>query len=67
VSELPELDEMLAPSRCFMHLDDELSAFERARGVVLPVPFDATWNSTTPNCAARPAMSASTRCGRSSR
>ncbi|HEY1389017.1 MAG TPA: agmatinase [Ktedonobacterales bacterium] len=42
MSELPELDDVLAPSRGFMHLDDELAAFERARVVVVPVPFDAT-------------------------
>src|SRR5215475_3598750 len=33
---------MLAPSRNFMHLDDEYTAFETARVVVVPVPFDAT-------------------------
>lgn len=42
MSELPELDDILAPSRGFMHLDDELTAFETARVVVVPVPFDAT-------------------------
>lgn len=42
MSQLPELDDMLAPSRNFMHLDDEQSAFETARVVVVPVPFDAT-------------------------
>src|SRR5262249_24754566 len=33
---------MLAPSRSFMHLDDEYTAFATARVVVVPVPFDAT-------------------------
>lgn len=42
MSELPELDDILAPSRGFMHLNDELTAFENARVVVVPVPFDAT-------------------------
>ena len=42
MSELPELDDILAPSRGFMHLNDELAAFENARVVVVPVPFDAT-------------------------
>ena len=42
MSQLPELDDVLAPSRCFMHLDDEQTAFETARVVVVPVPFDAT-------------------------
>lgn len=32
----------LAPSRCFMHLDADHSAFETSRVVVLPVPFDGT-------------------------
>ena len=42
MSELPELDEVLAPGRGFMHLDDAQTAFETARVVVVPVPFDAT-------------------------
>jgi N1-aminopropylagmatine ureohydrolase len=42
MSELPELDEVLAPSRGFMHLDDEQTVFETSRVVVVPVPFDAT-------------------------
>jgi agmatinase len=42
MSELPELDDILAPSRGFMHLDDKLTAFENARVVIVPVPFDAT-------------------------
>ncbi|HEY7341823.1 MAG TPA: agmatinase [Ktedonobacterales bacterium] len=42
MSVLPELDDVLAPGRGFMHLDDELTAFENARVVVVPVPFDAT-------------------------
>jgi agmatinase len=33
---------MLAPSRSFMHLDDEYTALDTARVVVVPVPFDAT-------------------------
>jgi agmatinase len=37
-----ELDDVLAPGRGFMHLDDEQTAFETARVVVVPVPFDAT-------------------------
>lgn len=32
----------LAPSRCFMHLDAEDSAFDTSRVVVVPVPFDGT-------------------------
>ena len=42
MSELPELDEVLAPGRGFMHLDDDQTAFASARVVVVPVPFDAT-------------------------
>ena len=42
MSVLPELDDVLAPGRGFMHLDDEQTAFETARVVVVPVPFDAT-------------------------
>ncbi len=42
MSQLPELDDVLAPSRCFMHLDDEQTTFETAHVVVVPVPFDAT-------------------------
>lgn len=36
------LNGALAPSRCFMHLDADDSAFESSRVVVLPVPFDGT-------------------------
>ncbi|MGH2515106.1 MAG: agmatinase, partial [Ktedonobacterales bacterium] len=32
----------LMPSRCFMHLDADDSAFETSRVVVVPVPFDGT-------------------------
>jgi N1-aminopropylagmatine ureohydrolase len=42
MSVLPELDDVLAPGRGFMHLDDEQTAFETARVVIVPVPFDAT-------------------------
>jgi agmatinase len=42
VSQIPELDDVLAPSRAFMHLDDAQTAFETSRVVVVPVPFDAT-------------------------
>jgi N1-aminopropylagmatine ureohydrolase len=42
MTELPELEDMLVPSRCFMHLDDAQTAFETSRVVVMPVPFDAT-------------------------
>jgi N1-aminopropylagmatine ureohydrolase len=42
MTELPELDDILAPRRNFMHLDDEQTAFETSRVVVTPVPFDAT-------------------------
>lgn len=38
----PSLDAALAPERCFMHLPDEYTAFESARVVVVPVPFDGT-------------------------
>ena len=37
-----ELGDVLAPSRNFMHLDDEHTAFERARVVVVPAPYDGT-------------------------
>jgi agmatinase len=37
-----ELGDMLAPARGFMHIEDEYTDFERARAVVLPIPFDAT-------------------------
>src|SRR5215468_100861 len=33
---------MLAPSRSFMHLDDQYTDFDTTRVVVTPVPFDAT-------------------------
>lgn len=39
---LDELGELLAPARSFMHLDDKDTAFETARVVVVPVPFDGT-------------------------
>lgn len=42
MNELSALDGMLAPSRGFMHLDDQYTAFDTARVVVAPVPFDAT-------------------------
>lgn len=42
MSDLPELDDILAPSRTFMHLDDTQTDFESSRVVVVPVPFDAT-------------------------
>lgn len=39
---LTDLADSLAPERGFMHLDDEYTDFERARVVVVPVPFDGT-------------------------
>ncbi|HLJ82293.1 MAG TPA: agmatinase [Ktedonobacterales bacterium] len=39
---LTALSGALAPDRCFMHLDAEDRAFETARVVVVPVPFDGT-------------------------
>src|SRR5690242_14364280 len=42
MSDLDELASALAPGRGFMHLDDEATDFERARVVVVPVPFDGT-------------------------
>src|SRR5947209_16228115 len=36
------LSDLLLPSRTFMHLDDADAAFETARVVVVPVPFDGT-------------------------
>jgi agmatinase len=42
MSNLDDLAASLAPGRGFMHLDDEDTAFERARVVVVPVPFDGT-------------------------
>jgi len=36
------LGELLMPARSFMHLDDANTAFETARVVVVPVPFDGT-------------------------
>lgn len=39
---LPSLADSLAPERGFMHLEDEYTDFERARVVVVPVPFDGT-------------------------
>lgn len=39
---LHALEGALAPSRSFMHLDDEDTRFETARVVVVPVPFDGT-------------------------
>ncbi len=36
------LSELLLPRRAFMHLDDADTAFETARVVVVPVPFDGT-------------------------
>ncbi len=37
-----ELDEVLAPSRAFMHLDQQYTTFSQARVVVAPVPFDGS-------------------------
>ena len=42
MANLEELDEVLAPSRSFMHLDHQYTTFETARVVVVPVPFDGT-------------------------
>lgn len=42
MNDLSALGDMLAPSRAFMHLDDEYTDFETARVVVVPIPFDAT-------------------------
>ncbi|MBF6589839.1 MAG: agmatinase [Ktedonobacterales bacterium] len=42
MDELGELEEVLAPARGFMHLDAAYTAFETARVVVMPIPFDAT-------------------------
>ena len=39
---MQRLDDMLAPERNFMHLDAHDADFERARVVVVPVPFDGT-------------------------
>ncbi|HKV84474.1 MAG TPA: agmatinase [Ktedonobacterales bacterium] len=39
---LREIADALAPERGFMHLDDEYTAFDSARVVVVPVPFDGT-------------------------
>lgn len=39
---MDDLDALLAPARAFMHLDGADTAFERARVVVVPVPFDGT-------------------------
>lgn len=36
------LGDALSPSRNFMHLDDEYSAFESAHVVVVPAPYDGT-------------------------
>ncbi|HLY31739.1 MAG TPA: agmatinase [Ktedonobacterales bacterium] len=36
------LDEVLAPGRSFMFLDQEYTTFSQARVVVVPVPFDGT-------------------------
>lgn len=36
------LNELLLPRRAFMHLDDADTAFDTARVVVVPVPFDGT-------------------------
>lgn len=41
MDDLAALDGLLMPGRGFMHLDDEYTAFARARVVILPVPFDA--------------------------
>lgn len=42
MNDLSALDGVLAPSRSFMHLEDDYTAFDTARVVVVPVPFDAT-------------------------
>src|SRR5579859_3086860 len=42
VDDFAALSGALAPSRCFMHLEAEDSAFATSRVVVLPVPFDGT-------------------------
>jgi agmatinase len=42
VDELGTLSGALAPDRNFMHLDAQDTAFETARVVVVPVPFDGT-------------------------
>jgi agmatinase len=39
---MDHLDDLLAPARNFGHLDAADSGFERARVVVVPVPFDGT-------------------------
>lgn len=42
MDQLDRLSGALAPDRGFMHLDDESTAFESVRVVVVPVPFDGT-------------------------
>lgn len=42
VTTLDALSGSLAPARTFMHLEDEDTAFDTARVVVAPVPFDFT-------------------------
>ena len=37
-----ELDEVLAPSRSFMHLDQQYTTFSGSQVVVVPVPYDAS-------------------------
>src|SRR5579863_9777274 len=36
------LDEVLAPSRGFMHLDQQYTTFSGSQVVVVPVPYDAS-------------------------
>src|SRR5579859_8072937 len=42
VDDFAALSGALAPSRCFMHLEAEDSAFATSRVVITPVPFDGT-------------------------
>jgi agmatinase len=42
MDDLNDLDTLLAPARVFMHLDAADAAYETARVVVVPVPFDGT-------------------------
>jgi len=37
-----ELDEVLAPSRSFMHLDQQYTTFSDAQVVITPIPYDAS-------------------------
>ncbi len=42
MNQFDDLEGALAPSRGFMHLDDEYTDFAAARVVIVPVPFDGT-------------------------